>query len=299
MEELYKDFINILNIKSEKQIIKDIQSLIKNIGKKEQYELIYKIKIEIENLNLKRIKDIINNRKIDEYTLSLLIKIIYKDKETLKEIEELKIEKNKKETIEELNKIKINAEETSEEIINQIEKIIKLKTKNYTIIEEITSKDKKEKQQEINKLSEITEDSKHKHENKKIKGEIYSKTDLQETLEMLESIIETNDYEKLNTLEIKLKKDYTELLKKIENEIKKNQTLNKQNKKYNEKLIEYIYNKKNNSISYAIDLLEKDESDIIFIIIITLEIINEIEQNNIKQYIEYKENNQIQYQKRK
>lgn len=303
MNEIYTDIINLLNNKSEEPIIILSKKLIKNtyvislledtLEKKEikrnENKLINEIKKEIIKLQQEKnlhLKTILIGETIREEELDFVLKLIYKDKILINQLETLKNRKNKENNLEDLKQLLQNTKKSSEQILKQLEKISNIKSiqkaKN-PILNVIKEKEKKETiNKELDYLKTLIETSKTTNENKNMKEEYFTKTDIQETLEQLEDICEIKDISQINNIKIKLKKSYEKVIELLEKSINKKELENEilPKKEYNKNIQQYIYDKQNNITTYVIEHISKEENTLFLNIILILKLIKEIENNN-------------------
>ena len=303
----YQNILEILECKSDEQFIKDAQRLIKNISS--ENPLIEKIKKEIKeltNTKLFRIKGLYNEEKIDKEKLEFIIKLINKDEEIYKTIEKIKKEKQRKDILESLRVLKENTLESKVKITNALESLFTSNnTKKISKIPLISNIQrlffKKKHEEEINKkiedLIKIIDETRLKKEDKNLKEQYYE--NLNQLLEQLETSCEQKNFLCIKKLKKEIKEQYNIIINKLSKAIQNNTEETKN--AYDERLIEYVFNKKNNYVTYAIDHLSKNKDTLVYYAIIILKLITDIEkeqymnytseietQNNEESYINYK-----------
>jgi len=303
------DILEILESKSEEPFIKNTKKLIREMLKIQEANDLHKqkeeVKTEINKLLEKkfpRVKEIYNNGQIDEEKLDFALKLINKNKDLFNQINELKKKKEKEKKLKELIELKEHLEYTKKELKEKIDKINTQPIAKTSLIKRIIKKTKTEELEiKLNEIINIIDESKIIHENKELK-ESYSKiNNIHETLDILYKKCRIKNIQGIQEINKTIQKQYKEIIDKINSDINNLQETSKSEKKYDERLIEYVYNKQKNYVSQSIDNIENNK--IYIQLLITLKLIKSIEKNKIKiTYISpsiNKTKNQLQNIKRK
>ena len=286
MEQIYTDILKILDINSEEKFIKLSQELIKKIknNKTDIEQLKENIKKEIIKLKetkLFRLNPIFKEDKIDKETLEFILKLIYKDKNIYKEIEELKNKKEKEKKYNDLKELKEHIKNTYKKLIQELEKIETkqpIQTKIPIIKQIKKQKQKKLINQKLDKIIEIIEESKTISENKNLKEELINKTNLKEILDILYKKCRIKEISDTKEIKKKLSQEYNKLLQIIESQIKKIEQEKTPQKIYDKRLEEYVYYKKNNYVTYIIDHITNEKNTLFLDAVLILKLITEIEE---------------------
>jgi hypothetical protein len=249
----------ILKIKTEEPLIKLTQNYIKKQNSKEKKEILKQIKKELIKYTTKKatktkelfiVKD--NEIIIDKEKLDYTIKLINKEEELYSQIEHLKRKKQKEKTKRNLEILIKNTENFEKELKEELNRICSTKEK-ITIIKKIFKKNKTNK---FERLKEILEQNRHPQniENLDIYYELKEKYYEKENLNILLGLLEKKCKEKKYECIQELGKKIIEKIRNIKNEMNKDikKTEIKEDK-YDQELIEYVYNRKNNYITQAIN----------------------------------------------
>ena len=311
------NIINILESKSEDPLIKNTQRLLKLISKKESKEKIEAqiniIKKQLDAITENthhRVKEIYNNKKIDEEKLDFALKLINKDKETYEELEEIKREYRKE-------KIKIDLEEIIKNIQNMIDNLNKKAEKlseykkqesKKSIFKKFKNKIKKEKDEEseqfFNSIIEILEKSKEPSTQDIvsenffiIKDEYYKQQQMKETIDRLYKKCRIKDSEYIEEIINEINKKASNILKNVENQIKRINNEPTSLKQHDKRLVEYVYNKQKNYITHSIDHSETNQT--YKNILTILKLITELEKGNKNIVIPQPKKDECTQEKRK
>ena len=292
MENL--DILKILESKSEDSLIKDTKILLKQLVKQEDtQEQIEQLKNDLDKLtenSYHRIKEIYQNRTIDEEKLDFALKLINKDKATYQELEEIKRNYKRQQKLKDLEELKNNTKNTCQELelaINSV-KITKEKKKKQTLIKRIKNKIKKndkedEKKEQLEKIMQILIDSREPKNMEELsekyfdlKEEYFTKVQMKQTIDILFKNCREGNTSELQELKKQLRIKTTTVIENIERDIEKLKKENTVIKQYDKRLVEYVYNKQRNYISHSID--HSTEANQMYINILTiLKLINELE----------------------
>lgn len=287
-----KDILEILENKSDEPFISSSKKLIKKLSKEATKEEILKAKEEVkkaisELLETKflRVKEIYNNGKIDSEKLEFAIKLINNDEEIFKQIEEIKGKKEKEKKIKDLAEIKEHVQNTINNLRVKIEKIsISNQNKEKpSLIKKIIGKDKVKDEQEVQleEIIKVIEESKSIPENKELKESYLIKENIHGTIDMLYKKCKTKDVEEFKEIGVTLQKQYKQVIEDIDYDLNKLKNQATQQKKYDERLVEYVYDKPKNYISQSIDNSRKNP---MFRHLLTiLKLIDEIEKTEEKE----------------
>ncbi len=287
------DILNLLDSTSEEPIIKLTQKLIRKLGTNEEKSLIEEIKKEIIKYTEKkstRIKELYtidkhNNIIIDKEKIDFALKLIKKDKEIYSQIESIKSKQHKEETIKTLIELKNNIEITSSTLKTQLESINTNQEKK-SIFKKIFRKKAEPNniEEKLDKIINTIEHSKHPENIQNIneyfimKETFYSQENIKDTIDMIYKkcrIRETQGLQELNRI---LQIKYKNIIKNISKKIEELTSTKETQKKYDQRLVEYVYNKPKNYITQAIDHSSNDS--IFKNIIIILSLIYELEETN-------------------
>lgn len=286
-----KDILEILENKSDAPFIISSRKLIKQIAKKSSQEEIETIleetKKEIDKLletKYHRVKEIYNNGKIDEEKLEFALKIINKDEQIYKQIEELKTKKDREKKIKDLLEIKEHIKNTINELSIKIERISSKQQKNEktSIIKKILKKkpEKDEQTEQLQEIINVIEQSKTIYENKELKESYLVKESIHEAIDMLYEKCKAKDLKGLQQISITLQKKYKKVIENIDADLNKLKNTTEKPKEYDERLIEYVYNKQKNYITQSIDHSENNKMYTHLLTI--LKLINELDKEQIK-----------------
>ena len=284
-----KDILEILENKSEEAFITSSKKLIKKLSKNENQEEIEKTKNEVkEEINklletkFHRIREIYNNGIIDEEKLEFALRLINKDEKIYNEITELKHKKEREKKIKDLAEIKENILKTTNDLRVKIEKINSKQQKNEktSIIKKIIGKKepKDELGEQLQEIINVIENSKQISENKELKESYLIKESIHEVIDILYKKCKIKDIEGLQQISITLQKQYKKVLESIDTDLNKLKNTTVQPKQYDERLVEYVYNKQKNYITQSIDHSEKNQMYTHLLTI--LKLINDIEKKN-------------------
>jgi len=278
----------------------ELINLSKKLYKEEnQTETITKIKEIIKKLTetkLFRIRELLKEENgtisINKENLEFILKILNHDEKLYNEINELKKQKQQQDLKNDLEKLETNIRNTKEKIKNEINNIsCQKKIKKTNIIQKIKNKFKKQKEQSeiyktLNKIIEIIDESKEQNENKNLKEKYFYKDEIniKETLDILYKKCRIKDISNIEKIKKELETKYNIILSHINSDLQKIK-INDTKKDYDKRIIEYIFDKKNNYVTYAIDHLSYQKDNIIISAIKILEQIKDIEENPNKKPI--------------
>ena len=232
------------------------------IDLKKTQELKKQIKKIIET-KLFKLKELIipNDKEIlfDQDKIDFALKII-EDEAINKDIESLIQNRQKDQKKEDLNVLENNIKTTSKQIIEILSNLkpSRKKESSIPIFRKIKKKYQAKKDKEIiasklDKIIEIIENSKQNDENKNIKESLFEKEDMNGTLNVLYKKCRIRDISNMSEIKQVLSEKYNRILLKIKRE-KEKENDNKQSKNsFDYRLKEYVYDKKENYISYILD----------------------------------------------
>ena len=253
MEKIVELTKNILNNKG------DIEELKEELDK----ELTEKGK-------LSKIYALMKDNELNEENYEFMLKLISNNEELYNQINRLKYLKDLKQKQKDLETLKGNLEDTKNELerqINGLENTTTPKT-NIPIIKTIQKKKLERKNKDILKtkfeqIIKTIEQSKLNSENKNLKEEYTSNHDLKQTLDAIYKNSEIENIDKIKSLGLEANDKYNAIITTI------NVDLNKYSREYRSKrleiekfdsrLREYTYNKKNNYVTLAIEKLSKKD----------------------------------------
>lgn len=281
-----KDILEILENTSDDPFITSSKKLIKKLSKENSEEEMIKAKNEakeaidklLEN-KFPRVKEIYSNGKIDEKKLDFALRLINNDEELYKQIKEIKAKKEREKKIKDLAEIKENMLKTTNDLRVKIEKINSKQQKNEktSIIKKIIGKKepKDELGEQLQEIINVIENSKQISENKELKESYLIKESIHEVIDILYKKCKIKDIEGLQQISITLQKQYKKVLESIDTDLNKLKNTTVQPKQYDERLVEYVYNKQKNYITQSID---HSKNNPMFTHLLTiLKLINDIE----------------------
>ena len=282
-----KDILEILENTSDDPFITSSKKLIKKLSKENSEEEMIKAKNEaketidklLEN-KFPRVKEIYNNGKIDEKKLDFALRLINNDEELYKQIEEIKAKKDRKQKIEDLTELKEHIQNTINNLRVKIERINANQTNEKpSLIKKIIGKEQtKEDNNKLDEIIKVIEDSKSISENKELKENYLVREKIHETIDILYKKCKIKDIEGLQQIGITLQKQYKQVLEDIDNDLNKLKNTVVPQKEYDERLVEYVYEKPKNYVSQSID---HSKNNPMFTHLLTiLKLINDIEKKN-------------------
>ena len=282
-----KDILEILENTSDDPFITSSKKLIKKLSKENSEEEMIKAKNEaketidklLEN-KFPRVKEIYSNGKIDEKKLDFALRLINNDEELYKQIEEIKAKKDRKQKIEDLTELKEHIQNTINNLRVKIERINANQTNEKpSLIKKIIGKEQiKEENNELDEIIKVIENSKSISENKELKENYLVREKIHETIDILYKKCKIKDIEGLQQIGITLQKQYKQVLEDIDNDLNKLKNTVVPQKEYDERLVEYVYEKPKNYVSQSID---HSKNNPMFTHLLTiLKLINDIEKKN-------------------
>ena len=282
-----KDILEILENTSDDPFITSSKKLIKKLSKENSEEEMIKAKNEaketidklLEN-KFPRVKEIYNNGKIDEKKLDFALRLINNDEELYKQIEDIKAKKDRKQKIEDLTELKEHIQNTINNLRVKIERINANQTNEKpSLIKKIIGKEQtKEDNNKLDEIIKVIEDSKSISENKELKENYLVREKIHETIDILYKKCKIKDIEGLQQIGITLQKQYKQVLEDIDNDLNKLKNTVVPQKEYDERLVEYVYEKPKNYVSQSID---HSKNNPMFTHLLTiLKLINDIEKKN-------------------
>lgn len=249
------------------EIIKLTEQLLE--GKNVTEELKRELEKELtETGRLSKLYELLNENELDMEKFEFMLRLISNDEELYNQIAKFKKLKEISKMQTDLETLKTNLEETSRTIKQQINNLnlsVKPKT-NIPVLKMISIKKAERKNKDILKtkldlIIETIKQSRKKTENKELKEECTKGQNLKETLDMLYKHCELGNIDEINKLGIELDKKYTKILKNIDDIIKKYTSKYKEKKqeteKFDPRLREYTFNRKNNYVTAAIERWSK------------------------------------------
>lgn len=281
-----KDILEILENTSDDPFITSSKKLIKKLSKENSEEEMIKAKNEakeaidklLEN-KFPRVKEIYSNGKIDEKKLDFALRLINNDEELYKQIKEIKAKKEREKKTKDLAEIKENMLKTTNDLRVKIEKINSKQQKNEktSIIKKIIGKKepKDELGEQLQEIINVIENSKQISENKELKESYLIKESIHEVIDILYKKCKIKDIEGLQQIGITLQKQYKQVLEDIDNDLNKLKNTVVPQKEYDERLVEYVYEKPKNYVSQSIDHSEKNQ--MYTHLLTVLKLINDIE----------------------
>lgn len=282
-----KDILEILENTSDDPFITSSKKLIKKLSKENSEEEMIKAKNEakeaidklLEN-KFPRVKEIYSNGKIDEKKLDFALRLINNDEELYKQIKEIKAKKDRKQKIEDLTELKEHIQNTINNLRVKIERINANQTNEKpSLIKKIIGKEQiKEENNELDEIIKVIENSKSISENKELKENYLVREKIHETIDILYKKCKIKDIEGLQQIGITLQKQYKQVLEDIDNDLNKLKNTVVPQKEYDERLVEYVYEKPKNYVSQSID---HSKNNPMFTHLLTiLKLINDIEKKN-------------------
>ena len=223
-----------------------------------------------ETGKLSKLCELIKDNELDMEKYSFMMKLIEKDKELYEQIDKLKELKDLKQKQTDLETLKKNISETKEEIIRQIDNLENSTTGklNIPILNVLTKKILEKKNRDIlrtkfEQIIKTIEESKIKNENKNLKEEHFKEVNMKDSLDRLYKYCELENKEEVNKIRNEIYEKYQTILEDIEISIYrcilKYKTDKKETETYDKRLKDYVYNKKNNYITSAIEKLSKKD----------------------------------------
>ena len=213
-----------------------------------------------ETGKLSRIYALKKGNELNEENYEFMLRLISNDEELYSQINKLKNLKDLKQQEKDLETLRSNLEDTKNELnrqINGLENTTTPKT-NIPIIKTIQKKKLERKNKGILKtkfeqIIKTIEESKLKKENKNLK----------ETLDAIYKNCEIEDIEKIKRLGLEVNDKYETIITAINRDIDKYSKEYRKERigieKFDSRLREYAYNKKNNYITLAIEKLSKKD----------------------------------------
>lgn len=278
-EETLIELSNKLKGENTKELLSEIKNLIKELTKTKLFRI--KEFIKEENGEI-----IIDKEKVD-----FALRLINKDEKLYEQIEHLKHKKAKEQRIKDLNKIEINIKNMEKEIISALSNLkpTQKKETKLPIIKQIQSKRnkkiyKEQLEEKLDNVITIIEKYKQIQENKDLKEEYFIEENMKETIDILYKKCRIRDISDIEGIKTTLKQKCSRILIKINKDMQKQSQQEETHYKYDKRLVEYVYDKKNNYVTYIIDYLSKEEENIVAYAIKILNKIDNIE--NDKESIE-------------
>jgi len=277
-EETLIELSNKLKGENAKEFLLEIKNLIKELTKTK----LFRIKEFIKEENGEII--------IDEKKVDFALRLINKDEKLYEQIERLKHKKAKEIKIKDLKTIEENIKKMENEIINTLSNLKQnnIKDTKIPVIKQILAKRNKKKYKEqleakLDNVINIIEKYKQIQENKDLKEKYFIEENMKETIDILYKKCRIRDTKDIENIKITLKQKCSRILTRINRDIKKESMQEDSTYKYDERLVEYVYNKKNNYITYIIDYLSEEEN----IVTYAIRILNKIDNiENNKESIE-------------
>lgn len=241
----------------------------KEVNNELKQELENELKKElIPKGKLSRLNELIKEEELDLEKYEFMLKLIAKDKDLYDQIDKLKKLKELKTKQTDLENISKILDNTREEIDRQIEglELTTAPRTNIPVIRILSQKNQERKNKDIlktklNLIISTIEESKLKSENKNLKEEYSSRQNLKDTLDMLYKHCELGNIDEIKELRKIIDVKYEVTIAAINNDIEKCSAQYRKERKNIEKcdarLREYVYQKKNNYITYAIEKLSK------------------------------------------
>lgn len=215
---------------------------------------------------LARISGLVTDEKLSTENYEFMLKLVAKDEELQNQLKELKELKDLKDKQTNLEILRTNFKETIDEIDRQIEGL-ELTTAPKTNIPglKFLSQKKQEKNNKsilrtkYDQIIKAIEESRVRTEDKNLKEEYVSRQNLKDTLDLLYKHCQLGDIEKIKDLKQIVDVKYEVILNAIEKDIGKCAEQYRRDRvkleKCDPRLREYIYQKKNNYVTYAIERL--------------------------------------------
>lgn len=230
-------------------------------------ELAQELKKELTSTGkLARISGLVTDEKLSTENYEFMLKLVAKDEELQNQLKELKELKDLKDKQTNLEILRTNFKETIDEIDRQIEGL-ELTTAPKTNIPglKFLSQKKQEKNNKsilrtkYDQIIKAIEESRVRTEDKNLKEEYVSRQNLKDTLDLLYKHCQLGDIEKIKDLKQIVDVKYEVILNAIEKDIGKCAEQYRRDRvkleKCDPRLREYIYQKKNNYVTYAIERL--------------------------------------------
>ena len=215
---------------------------------------------------LARLHELIKDGNLNQENFEFMLKLIGKDEELCKQIDGLKNLKDLKLKQTDLETLKNNLSTTIGEIDRHIESLeltVAPKT-NIPLFKDISKKKQERKNRTILKtkfeliIKEI-ETSKARSENKNLKEEYTSKYNIKEELDRLYKLCELGNINGIKAAKEELDKKYEAAINAIDKAANRCATQYRKDRltieNYDPRLREYIYQRKNNYVTYAIEKL--------------------------------------------
>lgn len=215
---------------------------------------------------LARINGLISDEKLSTENYEFMLKLVAKDEELEKQLKDLKALRDLKDKQTNLEVLRTNFKETLDEIDRQIEGL-ELTTAPKTNIPGLKFLSQK-KQERNNKsilrtkydqIIKAIEESRVRTEDKNLKEEYVNRQNLKDTLDLLYKHCQLGDIEKIKDLKQIVDVKYEVILDAVEKDIGKCAEQYRRDRvkleKCDPRLREYIYQKKNNYVTYAIERL--------------------------------------------
>ena len=215
---------------------------------------------------LARISGLVTDEKLSTENYEFMLKLVAKDEELQNQLKELKELKDLKDKQTNLEILRTNFKETIDEIDRQIEGL-ELTTAPKTNIPglKFLSQKKQEKNNKsilrtkYDQIIKAIEERRVRTEDKNLKEEYVSRQNLKDTLDLLYKHCQLGDIEKIKDLKQIVDVKYEVILNAIEKDIGKCAEQYRRDRvkleKCDPRLREYIYQKKNNYVTYAIERL--------------------------------------------
>ena len=278
-EETLIELSNKLKGENTKELLSEIKNLIRELTKTKLFRI--KEFIKEENGEI-----IIDKEKVD-----FALRLINKDKKLYEQIERLKHKKEKELKIKDLTTIEENIKNMEKEIISALSNLkpTQKKETKLPIIKQIQSKRnkkiyKEQLEEKLDNVITIIEKYKQIQENKDLKEKYFVEENMKETIDVLYKKCRIKDISDIEGIKTTLKQKCSRILIKINKDMQKQSQQEETHYKYDKRLVEYVYDKKNNYVTYIIDYLSKEEENIVAYAIKILNKIDNIE--NDKESIE-------------
>ena len=272
-------------------------STIQNLLKHNKKELIEQIKKQIETLNEKhflRLKEIIQNEKINKEALSFAIELLENENKIKPLIKQIREEKDELTEIAETNVFLRNLIKNKKRISILLDEINEANSKNETtsvlnIIKFIKLKKekKKTKEEKIQELINVIYEDYGEKENYELKIYCFEKlTNIKIIYDKINvSKPEEFNIENCKKIKNQLEKEFNIIINYIKEQLKdkKVKYVKIPNQICDKKLKEYVYRRQNNYVYYIINIINPNknkENTLFYKIINLLRIVEQIENNN-------------------
>ena len=217
---------------------------------------------------LSRIHGLMKDNELNEDNYEFMLKLISNNEELYNQINRLKYLKDLKQKQKDLETLKGNLVNTKNELERQINGLENTTTpkSNIPIIKTIQKKKLERKNKDILKtkfeqIIKTIEQSKLNSENKNLKEEYTSNQDLKQTLDAIYKNCEIENIDEIKRLGLEINDKYESIITTINLNMNKYsreyRTARLEIEKYDSRLREYTYNRKNNYITLSIETLSK------------------------------------------